>query len=263
MKKILSVALCAILGGCTVNSDGNSTEQVGEAAQAVSSSVSATFTLNADKTVTVKTGDMPKGWYTQAGTANYSKSPITVSWNADVTGCNATPASGSYGSGSKGTFTLLSPPGYTWSATSNDLVGLENHWHKYIHCDGSTTVVGCPDARTIDYTLSVGGACLSGGGTCTASGSVSLPAIHDMDVIEPESNCATDCESVLGACISGCEGDGANGDSNCSRCCECRCKAMHRECGAPQWNCYEQKHDGSVCLPTAGPSIIQSTTDLQ
>lgn len=249
MKKILSLALVVAWGGCMVDAGGESDDLVGEAAQAVvSNNVSATFSLSGT-TMTVKTGDMPKGWYTP----QFSKSPISVSWSTAATDCNAA-AGGSFGSGDTGSFTAITNPngnaiGYSWSA-SQDLGGLENHWHNYVACDGSVTVVGCDGARTVNYTLSVGGACTSGGGTCTASGSVSLGAIQDADVVE--TNCATGCDASLGACVSACQANCSNGDSSCSSCCECNCKEQLHEansaCQAPQSSCYVDKPNRPACL---------------
>jgi len=80
-KKICALAICVGLGGCMVDPDRDGTEMVGIADQAVVSNiVSATFTMSGS-TVTVKTGDMPKGWFNPL----FSKSPITVTWSSDAT----------------------------------------------------------------------------------------------------------------------------------------------------------------------------------
>lgn len=248
MKKIFALAFFVGLGGCMVDTDRDDTELVGEAAQAVvSNTVSATFTLSGS-TVSINTSDMPKGWFTP----QFSKSPITVSWSADATACNAS-ASGSYGSGS-GTFNPVvnnggQVNGYSWSA-SQSLAGLENHWHNYVACDGSVSVVGCDGARTVNYSLTVGGSCGSDPSKCTATGSVSLAAVQDADVVE--TNCAVGCDLSLGACVSACQANCANGDSSCSSCCECNCKeeqhAANSACPAPQGACYVNKPNRPACL---------------
>ncbi len=251
MKTCICCALLLAASGCSVDIGSESPERIGEAAQTlVSTNVSATFQLN--ETITnIKTGDMPKGWYKPL----YSKSPITVTWTASASDCAiVTGSSLSSLDAGTGTFTAVqnnggSDIGYWWSA-NHDLSALpRNHWHNHIACDGTPTVVGCPAPRVVNYTLSVGGACLTAGGTCSASGSVSLDAIQDAD--DFELNCASDCEESLGECISGCQKSCANGDSECSRCCECQCKYdlyVNKACEAPQNSCYGDETDVRACL---------------
>jgi hypothetical protein len=249
MKIFLAFTFLIALGGCAAEIDGNPVEQTREAELAViSNNVSATFTLDGLAT-TIRTGDMPKGWFTP----KFDKSPITVAWSAEATACLDL-TDGTFGSITTGTFVTIANPGgnlfgYSWLA-NHDLTGLQNHWRLHVLCDGTTSVVGCAEPRIINYTLSVGGVCLRAGGTCTTNGSVSLPAVRDADLVETD--CPVTCESLLGPCVSNCQANCANGDSSCSSCCECYCKnELHRTneaCEPAQPSCFMAKPNAPACL---------------
>lgn len=247
MKKVFAFMFLSVVGGCMTEMNGDPNERIGETEQAaISNTVTATFLLDG-ATTNIRTGDMPKGWFTP----KFMKSPISVAWSANATACHAA-ASGSFGSDTTGAFlTIMNPGGslfgYSWLA-SHDVTGLENHWRLQVACDGTTTVIGCPKARAVNYTLSVGGACLTAGSTCTVDGSVSLPAIRDVDLVEI--NCPDLCDLSLGDCVSDCQQ--RCGDPYCSSCCECNCKDdLHRAndaCEAPQSDCYNDKPTAPACL---------------
>jgi hypothetical protein len=248
MKQILGFTVVTIFAGCVMDSDRDASERVGEAALAVSSDVSATFSLDGLFT-TITTGEMPKGWFGPAA----NKTLIYVGWSMAPTNCGPAMTGGMSSSNTGSMIPVLNPNGkvngYWWSVV-HDLTGMENHWHNQVACDGSTTVVGCPGARTVSYILSVNGGCLADGGICSVNGSVSLPAIQDPDVIE--TNCTVDCDALLGADVSACQASCANGDSHCHSCCECICKkdlhGRYDACPAPQSNCYVDKPNHDACL---------------
>lgn len=261
MKKFLGFAVAMIFAGCIGNGDSETTERLGETAQnVISANVGATFLLDSAHTTTITTSEMPWGWYGPASL----KTHVNVTWSMPPTGCHPA-ATGSMTSANTGSWSpVLNKAGriegYAWSV-EHDLSGFENHWHNEIACNGVTTAIGCADSRTVTYTLSVDGACLTAGGTCTTTGSVVLPAVKDANVMQ--TNCPMSCTASLGACISACQANcgcddingndnGNDNDSNCHRCCECNCKdELHDDnpaCPAPQWSCYVPKHHHPACL---------------
>lgn len=249
MKIYFALACLVALGGCLTETDQGPVELTNEAEQAlISNNVSATFTLDGMAT-TIRTGDMPKGWFTP----KFVKSPISVAWSAEITKC-LEPANGAFGSDTTGTFLTVTNPGgnvigYSWW-TTHDLTGLENHWRLQIACDGTTSILGCAGPRIIHYKLSVSGACLTGGGTCTTNGSISLPAIQDADWVETD--CPVLCDLSLGPCVSACQADCTTGNSSCSNCCECYCKnELHRTneaCEPAQPSCFMGTPNAPACL---------------
>ena len=222
-----------------MNGNRDAGEQLGEAAQAlVSENVSVTCLLNGPCT-TITTNELPK----DSLAPEYSKSPIVVEWRAPATPCHLE-AGGTLHSADEGKSYVPNSeskqPGYMWSVDS-DLAGLENHWHNEIGCDGLTTMVGCPKGRTIYYSLSVYGACLTASGTCTATGSVLLPAIEDDPVTV--TNCPGACGELFGDCMKECSDSCGSGNPDCHSCCECNCKHKinvedeNSACPAPQSSC--------------------------
>lgn len=246
MRKSAALVVLLALSGC------GDPEDLGSRNAAVVSAPSETVTLTATlsgTTLTVQSGVMPRGWWTQGGGFNAAKSPITLTLHADATGCSA--AFDRTLSTADGTFTAITNPAgnpmaYQWSATA-DLAGLADHWHNEVQCDGSVLVRGCQAPRTVTVTLTVGGACLTAGGTCTATQNVSVASIQDAD------QTATNCECNIGPCVSACQAACANGDSACSQCCECRCKDEGLRAGnaacQPQPLCYTGSRGHAVCLP--------------
>jgi hypothetical protein len=270
MKKIYGLMALLVLGGCVADTDRGSTERTGEAAQAVSSIyVGASFNL-IDFTTHITTTVMPKGWYTgKLNQPDWTKSPVTVYWSTPDTNC-VKAESNSFSSldPGGGTFTVdpdaNSKGGYSWYGT-HDLNSLAHHWYNSIGCDGSTTIVGCQKGRTIYYELSVGGSCLTAGGTCTAYGSVYLPAVQDPDVTATD--CPVVCDQPLGPCVLACQTKCGNGNSDCSNCCECWCKHdLYGDddpvCG-PQPNCYDDNGNHGACMEktlTRNPSSPNSSS---
>lgn len=244
-----SFALFAALSGCVVDANNKSSERLREAQEALfSASIGASFSLLGLST-SIQTGDIPANWYM----TSVSDVPITVTWKSPATDCKAEEVA-SFGSANTGKFAQLwnidgEFLGFSWSAR-HDLEGLEHHWHQLVSCDGSSMVIGCKDARTINYTLSAGGHCINPDTTCAARGTISLPATRDADTVE--SNCPTNCAASLRACISSCQAACRGGEPNCSRCCECDCKdAIHENspaCPAPPASCYAAAIRYPACL---------------
>ncbi|MBK9263158.1 MAG: hypothetical protein IPM54_25560 [Polyangiaceae bacterium] len=250
MKKIFALMGLLALGGCVVDTAREPEERIGEAAQAVSSTVTASCSI-ANKVMHIETGAVPQGW----GKPTTDKSPFELRWYASVTNCIPTAATDSIISTETGEFTTVQKPnGYYWTAdydfTQLDYI-VEHHWHNKIMCDGSTVVVGCDEARTISYTLSVGGACLqTQGATCTYYGTVDLPAVQDAD--EYETNCAVDCEAGIGQCVSACQHcDSTVSDCVPKACCVCSCKEQtygHGHVCGPQPMCYTGTPGHQACF---------------
>ena len=249
MKRMMMVlVMSSLFGGCLGADDGTGSS-VGAAAT-VSNVVSITTTLTGT-TLSVTTGYMPLGWFTRYGGFDATKSPITLTVHGEATAC--APAFDLTLSSADGTFVpLLNPAGhpraYGWTATV-DLAAYRNHWRNHTLCNGTTTVEGCQEARALTVTFSVGGACLEDTGSCTTSSSISLASVQDPDVID--TNCtAPTCD--IGPCVSACQHACAQGDSSCSQCCECHCKAEGRAAGnlacAPQLLCYEGSRGHAACL---------------
>jgi hypothetical protein len=172
-----------------------------------------------------------------------------VTWASAASNC--LPALTGSASTADGAFTALTNPqgkpvGYYWSF-STDLSAAQNHWNNHIACDGSVSIDGCPEARTVNVTLSVGGACLAAGGTCADSETASLGSVQDPDVVD------TNCECNIGACVSACQAGCSPHDPACSQCCECDCKQAGYDAGneicAPQPLCYTGTKGHAACLP--------------
>ncbi len=198
--------------------------------------------------VTVSTQEMPKGWFTKFGGFYADKSPITLSWSIGASSC--LPGASGSASTADGTFTAIDNPtehpvAYVWS-DSIDFAAYQNHWHNLIGCDGSTTVVGCPDARTVNVTLSVGGSCGNNQDKCTDMASAQIPSVQDPDVVE--TNCGGGCP--IGPCVSACQHLCNN--AKCAQCCECKCKEAGLEGGnpacKPQKLCFQGSKGHPACL---------------
>lgn len=250
-RSVMFLVVASLLGGCLGPEDGTGSA-VGEAAT-VSNVVSITASMSAT-VLTVTSGYMPLGWFTRNGGFDATKSPITLALHADATACQ--PALDLSLPASAGTFVpLLNPAGrpraYAWTATV-DLAAYQNRWHNHIHCDGSSVVEGCAEARAFTVTFSVGGACNEDTGSCTVSSGVSLPSAQDPDVVD------TDCapppapECPIGPCVSACQRACGLHNTSCRTCCECRCKAEGRAAGnlacQPQELCYTGSEGHAVCL---------------
>jgi len=248
MRRMATWAMTLALIGC------GDAEDLGSRSAAVVSAPSETVTLTATltgTTLTVQSGVMPRGWWTTRGGFDATKSPITLTLHADATGCSA--AFDQTITTTGGTFTTITNPArhpmaYQWSASA-DLAGVADHWFNEIQCDGATIVRGCQAPRTVTVTLSVGGACLTAGGTCTATQSVSVASVQDPD------QTVANCDCPIGACVSACQRACANGDSSCAQCCECRCKDEGLRAGntacRPQRLCYTGNRGHVACLPPA------------
>ncbi len=246
-RSVMFLVVASLLAGCVGADDP---ESATSGAATVSNVVSITATLTGTS-LTVTSGYMPLGWFTQGGGFDASKSPIALTLHADATACQ--PALDVTIDASGGTFVpLLNPAGhpraYAWTATT-DLAAYQNHWHNHTRCDGSTAVEGCPEARAVTVTFSVGGACLADTGSCTASSPVSLPSAQDVDVVDADCAPPT-CD--IGPCVSACQASCASGDPDCAQCCECQCKAAGRAAGnlacQPQELCFKGSRGHAVCL---------------
>jgi len=174
--------------------------------------------VSGNESLTVTTNEMPKGWYTEKGGFDRSKSNVAVTINGDATQCSTSKSGGTLNSVSDGTFTAqLNPAGkpdaYVWSATK-DLSSMQNHWYWHQHCDGTTEKHGCDAAINVSVTATVYdkvGAVRTNedGSPATATKSATLPAVQDADVVE--TGCQTEGPSckldgqVFGACQSSCE----------------------------------------------------------
>jgi len=268
MKKILPVALFAISSGCMVNSDGQSTEQIGETAQAlIAENVTLAASLEGSSTAKLDTNVMPKDWFPPVRQSDPS---ITLDWTVPASNCNPAAAGTLYSANGDGEFMPYQEPatkilGYWWELTQ-DLAGMENHWHNYTACDGSVQMDGCSEARKIIYALSVEGACSEAGISCTATATISLPAIHDEYNDTIEQNCPATCDEQLGQCVSWCQSQCTNGDSDCSNSCECCCKwqisTQDDSCQAPQSMCYQDTDYPGYCMNWPGTAVYTPTDAL-
>jgi hypothetical protein len=209
-------------------------------------------------TTNIQTGEMPSNWFT----SELNTTPIDVYWYIAPSTCRA-PASGSFSSIDNGNLDTVPQPdgslGYSWSA-QHALANFQNHWHKAIDCNGTTTVVGCQTPRQVSYGLVVGGACLGANpASCWASGSVSLPAIQDPDVVNAQ--CASQCTATVNACTIRCSDKCSPNDRSCRRCCECACAdeihSGNPACAEPQASCYFGTGTHPACIPVpALPDVL-------
>jgi hypothetical protein len=244
-KRVLWAWAGAALSACaTVPSERENGGVVEQAV--VTTTVTATASL-VGTVLTVTTSDMPKGWYTKGANFDGNKAPISLSWTVSASSCLA--AAGGSATTVAGSFTPLlnpqnKPVGYSWSY-SIDLAAHQNHWHNHIACGGAVSVEGCQEARTVNVTLSVAGACLeTDGAVCTDTDGVVLASVQDPDVVDGNCGCN------IGACVSACQA--ACNDASCGKCCECGCKAQALAGGnsacAPQSLCYSGSPGHPACL---------------
>jgi hypothetical protein len=259
MKKILPVALLAILNGCTVNSDGNSTENLGETAQALGDALGATFSIDGS-IATIRTDEMPITWFPP--TQDYFPN-VRLDWSMPATSCSSA-ANGSFLSPNDGTFVPDQQPGsrilgYWWVLTQ-DLTGLEDHWHFFTACDGSITPSGCAEPRMVSYTLTVYGEYSAANGPITLTGSAPLPSIYDHDKNTLDPNCPAQtatCDIDLGSCVSWCQGQCNVNDVACQNDCQCFCKGciheLNESCPIPPKNCPADTSGHGKCsdIPTS------------
>ncbi|MFO0608040.1 MAG: hypothetical protein U0324_33055 [Polyangiales bacterium] len=250
MKKPLYIVLAAglALPSCV----GAPDDPANAGASAVSEDVSITAMLTGT-VLSVRTSDMPKGWFTRGPGPDVfdpTKSPITLTLTAPATACS--PSFSVTLRTADGTLNALlnpagRPNGYYWTV-SYDLGALADHWHNHVACDGSVTVEGCPDARTVTATLNVGGACSPAAHVCTATATAEVPSVQDADVVDTA--CSTSCE--IGACVSACARTCGPRNAGCHQCCECRCKAEGLAAGnvacRPQDLCYTGSPGHLACL---------------
>ncbi len=245
----VALAFVAMVAGCIAGANEKRSDHWTQLLEAPGlANVAASFSLIGTSTA-IQTGSMPASWYI----ASPNDVPITVIWHTSATKCKPSEIA-SFGSDNSGYFAQILEiggefAGFSWSA-HHDVAGLEHHWHNFIRCDGTSIAVGCKDARTVVYSLSVAGHCSSLDANCAAFGSVSLPAIQDGD--EQQTNCPVKCPISLARCKSACEATCFNDSSLCGRCCECDCKdAIHEQysaCPAPQASCYAASAMQPACL---------------
>ena len=226
--------------------------------------------LDAAGTLTLQTLPMPKGWFSSRDSLDRTKTDLRTTFSIPASGCLPA-ASGNYTSTIQGKFVPLTNSAgkvdaYEWNMLDY-LSPYQNHWHYHVGCDGSRTVDGCQEARTVTLDITAYGSdgqCRTyvdaNGVTQCASDEItlSLASVQDPDVVVPAADCqAPDCG--IGPCESACAqacdaqypvndvpvGKGGNTtDANagprldCKHACPCQCKALRpATCQAPDPEC--------------------------
>jgi hypothetical protein len=203
----------------------------GKAALAAFSLTAPGQGFSTDGSLTVTTNALPKGWFQGSGGFDRAKSEVRVDIEIDDSACSAA-STVTANSKTDGTFTPVYNPGgqingYIWSVTL-DLSSYRDHWHNQVHCDGSTSVEGCPDPRLVSVTAAVfnqDGTCKVDAGQCiSVSKTGSLTSVQDPDAYDICAQCD------IGSCTSQCEQD-CNGDfSTCTSSCSANAEAAKSQC---------------------------------
>ncbi len=176
--------------------------------------------LDGTGALALQTLAMPKGWFTTKNTFDPTKTEIRVSESLSATSCalgagEATFSSKTLGSFKPGYLPVLNPTskdiGYLWTMIG-DLSAAQNQWWYYTGCDGTAVVVGCPEARTVTFTVKAygqDGQCRtytdSFGVTSCASDTIELQlaAAHAQDQFIDQALCApSEPACGIGDCVS-------------------------------------------------------------
>lgn len=211
----------------------------------------------------IETNELPKGWFFSGGTFDRSKTNLVTTYSFEATSCSVASAGGTLNSTTGGQFESHlnsggQVTGYSWNMYV-DLAAQQNEYYVHYHCDGTTHIVGCDQAKTVDVTTTA----YADNGNCRTydndenvevcasdSDQIALPALRGLDVYD--TNCDASCG--IGPCVSQCEQDCddtfdcANGQAGaacreaqqtCKKACVCDCKLQLPDSCPPHEECAE------------------------
>lgn len=211
------------------------------AASADTNPLSVTAAKSGDWSLSFKTSNLPKGWFTVGNEFDRTKTTLVAEVTALQAACSNAQQSDARVSTADGSVvvgTVMNSSGknviaYYWEYTGWDLTNLRNSYSLRYLCDGSVEVRGCDAPRPIE--LSVTAFDKSGARTYvddhgveqpvtfTVAG-LSLPPYHDSANDQQAEGCTSSCG--IGACQSACVAACPQGQAGktCREACECECK---------------------------------------